>query len=68
VEAEGGSRVPAAQSYPPHLPSLCFLPGRENISWPVLFLPFRFQKAGAPVTPSSPPCGALPVPRELGLK
>lgn len=26
---------------------LRFLPGRETISWPVLFLPIRFQKAGA---------------------
>ena len=68
LRGEGRGGVPLAQGYPDTSTPLHFLPGRETISWPALFLPIRFQKAGAPVTPFSPPSSALPLPRELGLK
>lgn len=52
--SEGKGRVLVAQGYPDTSTPLYFLPGRKTVSWPALFLPIRFQKAGAPVTPSSP--------------
>lgn len=66
--SEGTGGVPVAQGYPHTSTPRHFLPGGETVSWPALFLPIRFQKAGAPVTPFSPPRSALPVPGEQGLK